>query len=110
MKYYAEYLTDAGTIAVDDTLLVKGAQAAAGSRILEGFKPLFSAEAVDRLEAEGYVISGKAHVGEFGLDELTTDRRDAIGEDMTLEVVVLVLDNTCSETIICFRMLGKVLI
>ena len=68
MKYYAEYLTDAGTIAVDDTLLVKGAQAAAGSRILEGFKPLFSAEAVDRLEAEGYVISGKTHVGEFGLD------------------------------------------
>lgn len=68
MKYYAEYLSDAGTIAVDDTLLVKGAQAAAGSRILEGFKPLFSAEAVDRLEAEGYVISGKTHVGEFGLD------------------------------------------
>ena len=68
MKYYAEYLNDAGTIAVDDTLLVKGAQAAAGSRILEGFKPLFSAEAVDRLEAEGYVISGKTHVGEFGLD------------------------------------------
>lgn len=68
MKYYAEYLKDAGTIAVDDTLLVKGAQAAAGSRILEGFKPLFSAEAVDRLEAEGYVISGKTHVGEFGLD------------------------------------------
>lgn len=68
MKYYAEYLSDAGTIAVDDTLLVKGVQAAAGSRILEGFKPLFSAEAVDRLEAEGYVISGKTHVGEFGLD------------------------------------------
>ncbi len=68
MKYYVEHLTDAGNIAVDDTLLVKGAQTAAGSRILEGFKPLFSAEAVTRLEDKGYVISGKTHVGEFGLD------------------------------------------
>ena len=68
MKYYVEHLTDAGNIAVDDTLLVKGAQTAAGSRILEGFKPLFSAEAVTRLEDKGYVISGKTQVGEFGLD------------------------------------------
>ena len=68
MKYYAVNLCDNGNIAVDDTILVKGAQAAAGSRILEGFKPLFSAEAVVRLENKGYVISGKTHVGEFGLD------------------------------------------
>lgn len=68
MKYYAAQLCDQGTIAVDDTILVKNAQAAAGSRILEGFKPLFSAEAVVRLEKEGYAVSGKTHVGEFGLD------------------------------------------
>ena len=68
MKYYATKLNDAGTVAVDDTLLVKGAQAAAGSRILEGFEPLFSAEAVVRLEEKGYIVAGKTHVGEFGLD------------------------------------------
>ena len=68
MKYYTEQLSDKGTVAVDDTILVKGVQAAAGSRIMEGFKPLFSADAVDRLENKGYVISGKTHVGEFGLD------------------------------------------
>ncbi|MBP3327599.1 MAG: hypothetical protein J6L91_01675 [Clostridia bacterium] len=68
MKYYAIQLCDKGTIAVDDTILVKGAQSAAGSRILEGFKPLFSAEAVTRLEAKGYAVSGKTNVGEFGLD------------------------------------------
>ena len=68
MKYYATQLCDKGTIAVDDTILVKGAQSAAGSRILEGFKPLFSAEAVTRLEAKGYAVSGKTNVGEFGLD------------------------------------------
>ena len=68
MKYYATKICDKGTIAVDDTILVKGAPATAGSRILEGFKPLFSAEAVVRLEEKGYAVSGKAHTGEFGLD------------------------------------------
>lgn len=68
MKYYATQLCDKGTIAVDDTILVKDVEATAGSHILEGFKPLFSAEAVSRLENKGYTVSGKTHVGEFGLD------------------------------------------
>ena len=68
MKYYATKICDKGTIAVDDTLLVKDTNATAGSRILDGFKPLFSAEAVVRLEEKGYAVSGKAHTGEFGLD------------------------------------------
>ena len=68
MKYYATKICDKGTIAVDDTLLVKDALATAGSHILDGFKPLFSAEAVVRLEEKGYAVSGKAHTGEFGLD------------------------------------------
>jgi aspartyl-tRNA(Asn)/glutamyl-tRNA(Gln) amidotransferase subunit A len=67
MKYYATK-TKGGNIAVDDTILVKDMQSCAGSKILEGFKPLFSAEAVTRLENKGYEISGKTHVGEFGLD------------------------------------------
>ena len=68
MKYYAAQLCDKGTVAVDDTILVKDTTATAGSHILEGFKPLFSAEAITRLEEKGYSISGKTHVGEFGLD------------------------------------------
>lgn len=68
MKEYTVQLSEQGTIAVDDTILVKGVQSAAGSHIMEGFKPLFSAEAVTRLENKGYVISGKTQVGEFGLD------------------------------------------
>ena len=68
MKYYATQLCDNGTVAVDDTILVKDAEATAGSHILNGFKPLFSAEAVTRLEDKGYKISGKTNVGEFGLD------------------------------------------
>ncbi len=70
MKYYASVLNKGGNIAVDDTILVKGTVSSAGSRILDGFKPLFSAEAVTRLEEKGYTIAGKTHVGEFGLDLL----------------------------------------
>lgn len=68
MNNYTVKISDKGTIAVDDTILVKDVQAAAGSHILEGFKPLFSAEAVTRLEKAGYQMAGKTHVGEFGLD------------------------------------------
>ncbi len=68
MKETVVQLSDKGTVAVDDMILIKGVQAGAGSRILEGFKPLFSAEAVTRLENKGYDIFGKTHVGEFGLD------------------------------------------
>ena len=68
MKYYAEKLNDKGNIAVDDTILMKDVTATAGSRIMEGFKSLFSAEAVVRLQEKGYEIAGKTVVGEFGLD------------------------------------------
>lgn len=68
MSEYSVKLCENGSVAVDDTLLVKGAAASAGSRILEGFEPLFSAEAVTRLEDAGYTVAGKTHVGEFGLD------------------------------------------
>ena len=68
MKYYATQMCDKGTFAVDDTILVKDVQSTAGSKILEGFKSLFSAEAVTRLEEKGYTVAGKTNVGEFGLD------------------------------------------
>lgn len=68
MNEYITKICETGNIAVDDTILVKDAVSTAGSRILEGFKPLFSAEAVVRLENKGYTVSGKTSVGEFGLD------------------------------------------
>ncbi len=66
--FYINEINAAGKIAVDDTILVKGTPATAGSKMLENFKPLFSAEAVERLEKAGYEIAGKTNVGEFGLD------------------------------------------
>lgn len=68
MGYYVNEIKSTGSIAVDDTILIKGTPATAGSKMLENFTPLFSAEAVERLEKAGYEISGKTNVGEFGLD------------------------------------------
>ena len=92
MGYYVNEINMAGKIAVDDTILVKGVPATAGSKMLESFKPLFNAEVVDRLLSAGYELSGKTNVGEFGLDKLTAYRRDTIGEDMSLKVIVLMLN------------------
>ena len=67
---YINEVNAAGKIAVDDTILVKDVPATAGSKMLENFKPPFSADSVERLEKAGYEIAGKTNVGEFGLDLL----------------------------------------
>ncbi len=68
MDYFVTEIDRAGIVAVDDTILVKSFESKAGSHILDGFKPLFSADTVDRLENAGYAIYGKTNTGEFGLD------------------------------------------
>ncbi len=70
MGFYINELNKKGNIAVDDTILIKGTPTTAGSKMLEGFIPLFTAKAVERLEDSGYIVSGKTNVGEFGLDLL----------------------------------------
>ncbi len=69
MKYYINEIKK-GNLAVDDTILIKSVPSTAGSKMLENFTPLFTAEAVVRAEKAGYTVSGKTNVGEFGLDLL----------------------------------------
>ncbi|MBR2790800.1 MAG: hypothetical protein IKD70_09385 [Eggerthellaceae bacterium] len=57
-------------VALDDLMLTKAYPTSAGSKMLAGYKSLFQAEAADRLEAADWHISGKANVGEFGIDLL----------------------------------------
>ncbi len=91
MKYISE-IDKKGRIAVDDNILVKDVLSTAGSHILDGFVPLFSAEAVTRLENAGYVISGKTNVGEFGLDLVgETSYYGALVEDGKLKNSAAVL-------------------
>lgn len=84
MKHYINEIKK-GNIAVDDTLLISGTPATAGSKMLENFTPLFTAEVVERAEKAGYTVSGKANVGEFGLDLLgETSYFGDVTEDGTL--------------------------
>ncbi len=52
---------------IKDVLTVEGLPATAGSRILEGYFPPYTATAVRRLEAAGAVILGKLNCDEFAM-------------------------------------------
>ncbi|MBI4452053.1 Asp-tRNA(Asn)/Glu-tRNA(Gln) amidotransferase subunit GatA [Candidatus Woesearchaeota archaeon] len=53
-------------ISVKDAICVKGVESTAGSRILEGYKPLFDATAIAKVKEEGGIIIGKTSQDEFG--------------------------------------------
>lgn len=54
-------------IALKDVLCVKDVDATAGSKILKGFNPPYSATVVQRLEGEGAVFLGKTNCDEFAM-------------------------------------------
>ena len=58
-------------VALKDNLCVSGMPTTAGSRILEGYRPPYSATVVERLEAAGAVILGKTNCDEFAMGSST---------------------------------------
>ena len=54
-------------VGIKDVLMMQGAPATAGSKILEGYLPPYDATAVARLEAEGAVLLGKLNCDEFAM-------------------------------------------
>jgi aspartyl-tRNA(Asn)/glutamyl-tRNA(Gln) amidotransferase subunit A len=58
-------------IAVKDVLCLQDVPATAGSRILEGFRPPYTATAVARLLEAGVVILGKTNTDEFAMGSST---------------------------------------
>lgn len=73
-------------VVLDDMILTTSLPTTAGSKMLDGYKSLFKAEVVNKLESEGYAISGKANVGEFAIDFLgeTSYFGACVKEDGTL--------------------------
>ncbi len=54
-------------VGIKDVLVMKGAPATAGSKILKGYQPPYDATAVSRLEAAGAVLLGKLNCDEFAM-------------------------------------------
>jgi aspartyl-tRNA(Asn)/glutamyl-tRNA(Gln) amidotransferase subunit A len=54
-------------VGIKDVLVMKGAPATAGSRILQGYHPPYDATVVARLEAAGAVLLGKLNCDEFAM-------------------------------------------
>lgn len=52
---------------IKDALVMEGAPATAGSKILEGYRPPYDCTAVSRLEAAGAVFLGKLNCDEFAM-------------------------------------------
>jgi aspartyl-tRNA(Asn)/glutamyl-tRNA(Gln) amidotransferase subunit A len=54
-------------VGIKDVLVMQGAPATAGSRILQGYRPPYEATAVTKLEAAGAVLLGKLNCDEFAM-------------------------------------------
>ncbi len=60
-------------ISVKDCICVKGMESRAGSRILEGYTPVFDATVIRKLKDEGAVMIGKTAQDEFGFGSFSVN-------------------------------------
>ncbi|MBD3310763.1 Asp-tRNA(Asn)/Glu-tRNA(Gln) amidotransferase subunit GatA [Candidatus Woesearchaeota archaeon] len=64
----------AGTaVSIKDCICVKGVESTAGSKILEGYRPVFDATVVQRIKKEGGIIIGKTAQDEFGFGSFSVN-------------------------------------
>jgi aspartyl-tRNA(Asn)/glutamyl-tRNA(Gln) amidotransferase subunit A len=58
-------------VGIKDVLVMRGAPATAGSKILEGYQPPYDATVVTKLDAAGAVLLGKINCDEFAMGSST---------------------------------------
>lgn len=66
-------------ISVKDCICVKGVESRAGSKILQGYKPLFNATVIENAKREGAIVIGKTAQDEFGFGTFSNN----VGIDFT---------------------------
>ena len=54
-------------LAIKDLLSTEGMQTTAGSKILEGYVPVYDATVIRKLKEAGYILLGKVNLDEFGM-------------------------------------------
>ncbi|MEO1439698.1 MAG: Asp-tRNA(Asn)/Glu-tRNA(Gln) amidotransferase subunit GatA, partial [Chloroflexota bacterium] len=64
-------------LAIKDVISTRGVQTTCGSKILEGYQPIFDATAVEKLKAAGMVMLGKLNCDEFAMG--STNETSAYG-------------------------------
>ncbi len=65
-------------VSVKDCICTKGLQTTAGSKILEGYIPPFSATCIEKIESAGGIIIGKTTQDEFGFGTFNVNTKYSI--------------------------------
>jgi aspartyl-tRNA(Asn)/glutamyl-tRNA(Gln) amidotransferase subunit A len=68
-------------LAIKDVLSTRGVETTCGSKILQGYCPVFSATVVERLEAAGMVMLGKTNMDEFAMGSSTENSAYAVARN-----------------------------
>lgn len=86
---------------LDDSIMIKGELATAGSKMLHNFKAPFSAAVFDKLKNTGLEYIGQTRPDEFGAGQLFNDTDDLA------EAVKSVADGQC-DVALCNDVFGKI--
>ena len=78
-------------VSVKDCICVKDVESRAGSKILEGYNPLFDATVISKVKKEGGVVIGKTAQDAFGFGSFAVN----VGKDMEIPLNPFDKDRCC---------------